>query len=97
MTYRFLSPALAELEQAAAFYEAQQPGLGADLLAEVDQATRRILAYPHAWAPLSPRTRRCRTHRFPFGVIYQVRPEGILIVSIMHLHRHPGTWNKNLG
>jgi plasmid stabilization system protein ParE len=95
--YRILSPALAELEQAATYYEEQQVGLGAAFIAEVDQAIRRILAHPEGWAQLSKRTRRCRTHRFPFGVIYQIRPDGILIVSVMHLKRHPGAWKSNLG
>ena len=96
MTYRFLSPALEELTAAVESYEAQQPGLGARFLEEIDSAIRRIVAHPEAWARLSQNTRRCRTHRFPFGIVYHVVDAEIVIVSIMHMRRHPDSWMRNL-
>ncbi len=96
MTHRFLSPALRELTEAAEYYEKQQPGLGAGFLHEVGTAIARILRHPEAWMRLSPNTRRCRTHRFPYGIIYQVREDAVLIVSVMNLRRHPNSWRDNL-
>jgi len=32
---------------------------------------------------------RCRTHRFPYGIIYTVEDGTVLVISVMHLHRHP--------
>jgi len=93
--YRFTSSALAEVSKATLHYEKQEKGLGGDFLDEVDATLARILANPHAWHPLSPRTRRCRTHRFPFGVIYQIRPDEILIVSVMDLRRDPTSWRES--
>lgn len=66
---RFTSAPGAELREAVAFYEAAENGLGASFLDEVEAAVAPILANPEAWAPISPRTRRCRTHRFPFGLL----------------------------
>ena len=40
MNYRFLTPALAEIREAAAFYKERVPGLGADFLDEVDVTKR---------------------------------------------------------
>ena len=94
--YRFTSAALAELKEATLYYEDRENGLGAVFLDEVDATVERILQNPHAWHPLSPRTRRCRTHRFPFGLIYQIRPDEILITSVMDLHRDPSRWRDLL-
>ena len=96
MTYRFLSPAAREVREAARYYEEKVPGLGFDFIAEVRAAIRRILAHPEAWCPLDEEFRRCRTSRFPYGLIYTIEEDHILIVSVMHLHRHPDTWRKNL-
>ena len=96
MTHRFLSPALRELAEAAEYYESKQRGLGADFLHEVETAIGRIMLHPEAWMKLSPNTRRCRTHRFPHGVIYQIRGNEVLIVSVMDLRRRPNSWRDNL-
>jgi hypothetical protein len=94
--YRFTSPALSELKHATLHYEEKENGLGGIFLDEVDATVARILANPNAWHPLSPRTRRCRTHRFPFGLIYQIRSSEILITSVMDLRRNPTSWKHLL-
>ena len=90
--YRFTSAALTELREAIDYYEQRENGLGAAFLDEIEATVNRILQYPAAWHQLSPRTRRCRTHRFPFGLIYQTRADEILITSVMDLRRNPARW-----
>jgi hypothetical protein len=34
--------------------------------------------------------------RFPYGVIYTIDPQGILIVAVAHLHRHPTYWRSRV-
>jgi len=96
MTFRLLPAAAREIREAARYYEEAVPGLGFDFIAELRNAIRRILAHPQAWHPLDHQFRRCRTARFPFGIIYTLEPEGVLIVCVMHLHRHPARWWENL-
>jgi plasmid stabilization system protein ParE len=93
--YRFTSSALTELRQAILYYEQRENGLGTAFLNEIEATLDRILQYPAAWHQLSSRTRRCRTHRFPFGLIYQIRTDEILITSVMDLRPDPESW-KNL-
>ena len=97
MKIEFLPPARAELTDAVLFYNTQSEGLGYEFAAEVKRTLERIAQYPDAWFRLSKRTRRCRTNRFPFGVIYQIRKEAVLVVAVMHLSREPQTWRSRLG
>ena len=92
MRILFLEPAGAELKEAVEYYEHEQPGLGEAFLTEILGALERIGRFPDAWQSLSTRTRRCRTRRFPFGVIYQKREKDILVVAVAHLHRKPQHW-----
>ena len=96
MKVRFASTAELELKEAMDFYESARTGLGAEFLAEVEATTNLIESFPLAWTSLSPRTRRCRTHRFPYGLFYQVRSDEILIVSVMDLRRDPKRWEQFL-
>lgn len=96
MTYSFLAPARDELEEAIRFYDQRRVGLGDEFAEEVESTIKRILDHPRAWHPVSPRARRCRTRRFPYGVIYQIRDDQILIVAIMRLKRKPGNWQSRI-
>jgi plasmid stabilization system protein ParE len=96
MKFRLLPPAAGELRSAARYYEQQIPGLGRDFITEVRATILRIVQWPQAWQPLDEQIRRCRTHRFPYGIIYAVENGEVLILSVMHLHRHPDSWRKNL-
>ena len=96
MTLQFLAAAETDVEDAAAYYEAQEPGLGDDFAEAFERAIRHILDFPEASALISKRTRRHRMRRFPYGIIYQIRGGLILIVAVMHLRRSPKTWQSRL-
>lgn len=96
MQIEFLEPARAEYDAAIAYYNEQKIGLGFDFEEEVKKCIQGIAEFPEAWSSLSARTRRCRTRRFPYGVIYQLRGTTILIVAVMHLHREPESWRDRL-
>ncbi|MHC4442503.1 MAG: type II toxin-antitoxin system RelE/ParE family toxin [Planctomycetota bacterium] len=96
MKVEILAAAEAEFAEAISYYNEQCEGLGYEFAAEVKQTIARILQFPDAWTKLSVRTRRCRTKRFPYGLVYQVRGDLVLIVAVMHLKRHPDTWKSRL-
>lgn len=94
MKLRILSCAEQEFAEAVDYYNAQRPGLGFEFAAEVRAALNRISSFPEAWPPYSARSRRCLVCRFPYGILYQVRPDGVLVLAIMHLQRDPRHWQE---
>jgi ParE toxin of type II toxin-antitoxin system, parDE len=96
MKVSFLKPADDELHEAIAYYQIQRDGLGDEFLIEVLSALDRIKLFPQAWSPLSKRTRRCLIRRFPYGIVYSLREDEILVVAVAHLHRQPLYWENRL-
>ena len=92
MNVRFLTLAQTELREAIRYYENQRPGLGVEFRDEVFGAVERIKTHPLAWRELSPNTRRHRIHRFPYGVIYAIESDELLVLAIAHAHREPEYW-----
>jgi len=97
MNFRFLSPALEELAEAAEYYDREVSGLGADFLVEVDRAIDLILGFPEAWGKISEDFRHCNLRRFPYTVIYTLEGGSeIMIVSVFHQSREPSSWRANI-
>ena len=88
----FLDPATKEFELAVNYYNTQSEGLGFEFALEVKRSLERIVKYPLAWHRLSPNTRRCRTNRFPYGIIYSIKELNIVVAGVMHLHQAPKSW-----
>ena len=97
MEIRLLKAAEFELDDGIVYYEKQVSGLGAEFLDQILHTFKRVKLNPQAWASFSKRTRRCLVHRFPYGIIYQIREHEILIIAIAHLHRKPEYWKGRIG
>lgn len=97
MKIRVLSCAEREFAAVVEHYNGERPGLGYEFAEEVQCTFGRIRSFPEAWPVFSGRARRCVVRRFPYGVLYQIRPDRILVVAIMHLKRDPVTWRERAG
>ena len=86
------------MDEAFAWYNRQAAGLGREFLDELDRALRRALAFPLSYPEVDPGIRRCRLARFPYGVIYGVDGDTLVIVAVAHSHRQPryGSIEPNL-
>jgi len=81
-----------ELNDAGSYYDALRPGLGQAVLDEVERTVAQLVAYPEA-APLVNRiVRKKLVRRFPYSVMYSIRPAGIRILAIAHQKRRPFYW-----
>lgn len=81
-----------ELNEAAAYYELEEPGLGARFLTEVDRCIESLVKHPQAGAIILGDVRRRLVRRFPYAVLYTIKPEGVRILAIMNLKRRPLYW-----
>ena len=96
MTYRFMTPALRELDSAAAYYENRREGLGLQFIAVNRKLLARILENPRQFPAISGRLRKAGMRRFPYSIIFRVEPRLIRVVAIAHGHQRPGYWKNRL-
>ncbi|MCF7965084.1 MAG: type II toxin-antitoxin system RelE/ParE family toxin [Methylobacter tundripaludum] len=92
MKMEFLESAQTELDQAFEWYEAQQKDLGVQFLNEFDAAIRRIATYPESYILIEKNVRRCLVKRFPYGILYGIDADKIIVIAVAHLHRKPDYW-----
>ena len=91
---RFHPDAESEMIEAAAWYEAQQTDLGKRFLTCVQDALNRVELNPALYPVVDNDVRRCLTSTFPFGVLFRIKEDMIVIMAVMHLHRDPGYWKN---
>jgi toxin ParE1/3/4 len=88
-----------EAIEAAAWYEDQRPGLGADFQRAIDIALDLLEEdiVPLLPVPLSAHARgvkRLILKRFPFDIVVVERPTEILVIAFAHHAKRPGYWRK---
>ena len=93
MKVRLLASAMAELEEAAAYYDRSRPALGDALYDKVETALTFIAEYPEASPKTTHGGRRYNLKRFPYFLIYRVAVDEIVVGVIGHAHRSPGYWH----
>lgn len=93
---RFHPDADTEMLDAAVWYESQQCDLGKRFLVSVQDALNRIELNPELYAFVDGDVRRCLTKTFPFGVLFRVKTDYIVIMAVMHLHRDPDCWKDRI-
>ena len=96
MNLQFNPHARQELKDATVYYNNLSQDVGDSFSHEVERVLSLILRLPEAWPLVTPSTRRCRTKRFPYGIVYRVRKEEIQIIAVMHLSREPQYWKARI-
>ena len=92
----FRPAAAADLEEAALWYEGQRPGLGIDFLVAAEEALKRVLSMTKAHAVVYKDRRRVLFERFPYGVIYRLIDEHVVVVAVVHAKRSPRVWRPRM-
>jgi len=91
-----------ELDEAAERYEAERPGLGADLIDEYERKLAQALRFPES-GPRLPMfqakhdVRQFVFARFPFTLVMATVVETPTVIAVAHQRRRPGYWRGRLG
>ncbi len=89
-----------DVAEAAAWYEARQPGLGAAFVEELILVWDALAEDPFANSRRHPkRDIRWRyPERFPYRVVYEVREreQSVTVVAVLHAARHDRHWRARL-
>ena len=80
--------------QAAKWYDERSQGLGNQLLDEIGRSLRTVLDFPLAQPVVDPPFRRILIDRFPYGLIYRIDRNTIIVVAVANLKRRPGYWRS---
>ncbi|MEK7175569.1 MAG: type II toxin-antitoxin system RelE/ParE family toxin [Patescibacteria group bacterium] len=87
-----------EMLKAAIYYESQQPDLGKRFLSCVQSGINGIQINPFLYPIIEfdhkISVRRCLTKTFPFGILFSLTSNQIIIMAIMNLHRNPNYWEE---
>jgi len=90
----FTEDAVADVEAAFEWYEAQRPGLGTAFRRALDIAVAAIEDHPEGYAVLYRKTRRVVLPRFPYGLYYRILDDNIVVVGCIHGKRHRKMWRS---
>jgi len=88
--------ALADIEQAADWYDEKQSGVGAEFVQAVQKTIRVLPAAPliHRLRDRHRNIRWCYPARFPYRIVYRVQKTRITILAVLHAARHDREWKK---
>lgn len=92
MVVSFHDLAKLELNEAAEYYESESAGLGQAFITEVERSADEIVRYPEAGLVMRGSIRRRLIRRFPYALLYRVKPTEIRILAVMNLKRRPAYW-----
>lgn len=84
-----------DLEHAWTWYEDQERGLGDRFLAAIHATVVRASRWPNAGAPVLRNDddevveRKLPTSGFPYAVRYRILDDRLIVMAVLHQHRHP--------
>ena len=99
---RLAPETIAELGEAAAWYESQRPELAEDFLEEFEGVLRLIETRPASFPRLLDAApdliiRRALLSRFPYSAVFVELPAETRILAVAHCKRRPGYWLNRVG
>ena len=93
----FKPAALAEFEEAVAWYEAQRPGLGEEFKLEVKAALKRAMTNPGLFQKVRGRAQRIRLRRFKkYAIYFAIKDDVFAVLAVFHGSRDQAELQRRL-
>jgi plasmid stabilization system protein ParE len=92
----FRPEARADVIDARAWYERQQPGLGNRFITALDELLARISQTPEIYAVVLKTVRRAKLRRFPYLVYYRVLKDTAEVLAVLDARRDPHAWRERI-
>lgn len=92
MRVTLTSAALRDLAEAEEWYRRCSPSALRSFIRTLDAALRFIAEYPEAAPLFEGETRGKTLTRFPYSVLYEVKPDRIVVMAIADERRDPGSY-----
>jgi prepilin-type processing-associated H-X9-DG protein len=91
--FSFHPVARIELNEAAAYYEAEHHGLGLRFVDSIGSAIQQVREHPESCQVVHDRSRRKLVDGFPYSVIYSFVDGHVRVQAIAHSRRRPFYWS----
>jgi plasmid stabilization system protein ParE len=93
----FKPAALLELEEAVAWYEAEQPGFGQEFKLEVKRALQRAQTNPEHFQKVRGRAQKIRLRRFKkYAIYFAIKDGTFAVLAVFHGSRNPAELRRRL-
>jgi plasmid stabilization system protein ParE len=89
-----LPEADADLRDAVAWYQNVRPGLGEHFVLAVEAAVEALKENPLRFPVVYRNLRRAGVRRFPYGIIFEVKENRIVVIACFHGRRDPRRWQS---
>lgn len=94
MKFVFHPESLSEYSDAVQYYAEQRKDIAQAFINAIEDAICRIKESPNRYAEIDEDIRRCMTRKFPYGILYTIEQDCILILAVMHCSREVGYWKN---
>lgn len=83
-----------DVAETVIWYERAEPGAGTRFFAALEETYLQIANSPDGYPEVEPGIRRRTAQPYPYVVYYRAQEDSILILRVIHGHRHPDTWRE---
>lgn len=97
MKIRILIEAEAEIQSARRYFNSHATALGSRFLDDLEETLQKIEANPYGFPKLetlpdSEPYQRAIFKVFRYAVIYEILPDELLVIAVVHTSRKPNYW-----